>query len=220
MKPEKTKQPAAPRQPRKPVQPRSIQTREKILEAALELFCEKGYFKTTTNEIARRAGVSIGSLYSYFSDKDTLFFEILEGYHQKFTNAKSVAQSQPELLQADPVAWLRLLIDNLIRVHEESRELNRELNVVAYYNPKVAAQLEENRHRTLEATIGYFIRYLDGLKVDDPEAAAIVAFDLISSTVDRIVFNDSDINRNRLIHTTIDLLMSYFARSTTADRTQ
>jgi len=210
MKPERPHQPKAPKKPRRPVQPRSIRTREKILDAALALFCEKGYFKTTTNEIARRAGVSIGSLYSYFSDKDTLFFEILDGYHQKFANAKNVAQGQPELLKTDPVGWLRLLIDNLIRVHEESRELNRELTVVAYYNPKVAARLEENRRRTLEATIGYFISYLEGLKTTDPEAAAIVSFDLISSTVDRIVFGGSEIDPERLIGVTIDMLRAYF----------
>ena len=65
---------------RKPRQKRSIETKEKIVSAAYQLFCEKGYYNTTTNEIAQVANVSIGSLYSYFKDKDTIFLEILERF--------------------------------------------------------------------------------------------------------------------------------------------
>lgn len=210
MKPEKPRQPAPSKASRVPVQPRSIQTRERILEAAMALFCEKGYYKTTTNEIARRANVSIGSLYSYFRDKDTVFFEILGRYNQKFMDAKNEAQSQPELLQKDPAKWLRLLIDGLIRVHEESRAFNRELTVMAYYNPEVAAVIERNKRRTLDTTIGYFIQNSSGFKTADPQTAATVAFDLISATVDRITFGNGDIDRDRLIGTAIGMLLAYF----------
>jgi Transcriptional regulator len=88
-------------QVRQPVQDRSINKREKILNAALELFCEVGYYKTTTNEIAKRAHVSIGSLYSYFADKDTIFFEVLDRYHHKFELAKNEPLSNTTLLMQD-----------------------------------------------------------------------------------------------------------------------
>lgn len=214
MKTEKPLQPGDAKQPRKPVQPRSIQTREKILDAALVLFCERGYFKTTTNEIARRAGVSIGSLYSYFRDKDTLFFEILERYNAKFTAAKNDAFSQPELLRTDPARWLQLLIDGLIRVHEESRELNRELTVISYYKPEVAEVLERNKRRTIETIGGYFEQYGDKLKIGDPQAAAVAAFDLISSTVDRVTFGNPQPGRERVINAAIAMLLAFFDRVT------
>ena len=63
---------------RQPKQKRSIQMKEKILSAAMQLICDMGFFETTTNEIAKAAGISIGSLYSYFSDKDTILAELLE----------------------------------------------------------------------------------------------------------------------------------------------
>jgi len=196
---------------RKPVQSRSINTKEKILDSALELFCEKGYYKTTTNEIAQRAQVSIGSLYSYFSDKDTIFFEILEKYHEKFSMANSEILNNPELFKTDSKAWLRTLIDNQIKVHEETKELNRELKVLSYYNPQVAEILERNHERTMKSTIGYFIANKDSLKgTSDIEAAATVFFDLISSTVDRIVFGKNELDRERLINMTIDILDKYF----------
>ena len=52
-----------------PVQKRSIEKRKRILEAGFQLFCEKGYYKTNTIEIARHAKVSTGTVYSYFKDK-------------------------------------------------------------------------------------------------------------------------------------------------------
>ncbi len=213
MKPQKPAAPAKPSQPhapRKPKQTRSIQTKEKILDAALELFCEKGYYKTTTNEIAQRAGVSIGSLYSYFKDKDTVFLEILEKYHQKFNNAKSELLADLDLMRSDIRQWLRALIDILIKVHEESRELNRELTVLSFYNPQVAQILDQNIQRTMKSSIGFFLSLQEGLKVKDIEAAAVISFDLISATVDRIVFGKSDIDRSRLIDAVIDMLYKYY----------
>lgn len=43
--------------------------RELILTAALDIFLEKGYHNSTSEEIAKRAGVAKGTLYQYFSSK-------------------------------------------------------------------------------------------------------------------------------------------------------
>ncbi|MEI6100732.1 MAG: TetR/AcrR family transcriptional regulator [Eubacteriales bacterium] len=195
---------------RKPVQSRSIQTKKKILNSALALFCEKGYYKTTTNEIALNAQVSIGSLYSYFKDKDSIFFEVLEKYHEKFVLSKSGILDDLEFFKKDLKSWFRALIGNLIQVHEDTKELNRELNVLSYYNPKVAEILELNRKRTMESTMSFFMSIADELNLHDAEAAITVGFDLISVTVDRIVFGNGEISRDRLINAALDMLHQYF----------
>jgi AcrR family transcriptional regulator len=60
-------------EPRKdPRQRRSRQTVDWILDAAARIFDERGYRATTTNHVAAAAGVSIGSLYQYFPNKDAL----------------------------------------------------------------------------------------------------------------------------------------------------
>ena len=50
---------------REPIQKRSIEKKEKIIEAGFDLICEKGYYNTNTAEIAKAAGVSTGIVYQY-----------------------------------------------------------------------------------------------------------------------------------------------------------
>jgi len=52
-------------------------TKERILNAALDLFYEKGFHLATVDDIADRAGVGKGTLYRYFANKGALFNEII-----------------------------------------------------------------------------------------------------------------------------------------------
>ena len=52
-------------------------TKERILDAALEVFSEKGFHSATVDEIAERAGVGKGTLYRHFSNKETLFNDLV-----------------------------------------------------------------------------------------------------------------------------------------------
>ncbi len=52
--------------------------REQIVGAATRVFAEKGFRRATTKEVARAAGVSEGTIYNYFEDKDALLLAILD----------------------------------------------------------------------------------------------------------------------------------------------
>jgi AcrR family transcriptional regulator len=52
-------------------------TKERILDAALEVFSEKGFHLATVDEIAERADLGKGTLYRYFANKETLFNELV-----------------------------------------------------------------------------------------------------------------------------------------------
>ena len=71
-------------QVRTPEQPRWERRKQErpaeLLAAALELFTERGYAATRLDDVARRAGVSKGTVYLYYSSKEELFKAvILEG---------------------------------------------------------------------------------------------------------------------------------------------
>ena len=65
--------------PRLPRQARSRAKRDAILVAGAQLFAERGYDATTTNDIAAAAGVSIGTVYGYFRDKRQIFLSLFAG---------------------------------------------------------------------------------------------------------------------------------------------
>lgn len=48
-----------------------------ILDAALEVLCQKGYYETRLEDIAEKAGFSKSALYRYYKDKDEIFFTII-----------------------------------------------------------------------------------------------------------------------------------------------
>ena len=70
------KQRLEPRKP--PVQKRAMATVDEILSAAAQVFEVRGYAAGTTNRIAERAGVSIGTLYQYFPSKEAIAVALLE----------------------------------------------------------------------------------------------------------------------------------------------
>jgi AcrR family transcriptional regulator len=78
---------ASPRKPGKREENRE-QTKQAILKAALELFSKRGFYRTKTKEISRKAGIAEGTLFNYFRTKEDLalyFFQrqiadLIDGY--------------------------------------------------------------------------------------------------------------------------------------------
>lgn len=68
-----------------------VNTKEKIIFGAVQMFVERGVPETTTREIALCAGVAEGSIYRYFPSKEELAWQIFRDYHQRL--AKCLKQS-------------------------------------------------------------------------------------------------------------------------------
>jgi AcrR family transcriptional regulator len=56
--------------------PRKADTRQALIDAALEVFLQRGFARATTREIAQAAGVAEGTIYRHFADKFALFHEV------------------------------------------------------------------------------------------------------------------------------------------------
>jgi AcrR family transcriptional regulator len=69
-----------------PQQKRSIEKKEKIIEAARLIFNENGYFGTNTPEIAKKADLSTGSVYAYFTDKKDILLACLNKFGNDLTD--------------------------------------------------------------------------------------------------------------------------------------
>jgi AcrR family transcriptional regulator len=75
------------------IQKRAIETRDKILVAALELYTEKGYHNTTVDEISKRAGMSTGIAYRYFKNKKAILLAALTYAFENIRNIAGVSET-------------------------------------------------------------------------------------------------------------------------------
>lgn len=193
---------------RQPKQKRSIQMKEKILSAAMQLICDKGFFETTTNEIAKAAGISIGSLYSYFSDKDTILAELLERHHQHFMSVFEVLSTEMnvQLYSENLHEWLRRLVMKLIDLHLSVKDFNRALSELYYAKPEVAAILDSHEEEIRRAVLELLRENVSRVQADDLEAASVIIVDFINALVDRAVFKSTSIENERILDVGTDML--------------
>ena len=197
---------------RQPKQTRSIKTKEKIRNVAYQLFCEKGYFKTTTNEIAKVAEVSIGSLYFYYRDKDMILVEILDRYNESFLKIHESMNVQLESYRENPRLWITRFMEEMIKSHRTSKEFNKELIILSHSMPEVSAVMEKQQETVRQMTLDYLKAFYDMLRVKDLEAASIVVVNIMSSLVDQIVFQDNPVDDSRIIMEGVDAIHQYLIR--------
>lgn len=82
-------------QPRQFAQERARRTYEALVEAATEVFAERGFDTTQTPDIAARAKVSVGTFYRYFSDKREAFLEVVRR-HLSRAHVSVMAELTPD----------------------------------------------------------------------------------------------------------------------------
>ncbi len=107
-------------QPRKwPKQRRSRATFEALLDATSRLLEERGYDALTTNAVAARAGASIGTLYEYFPDRETLVAVLVEREARRVLAAIEASMAPLHALELDRAMriWIEAMFSEL-----ESRE--------------------------------------------------------------------------------------------------
>jgi AcrR family transcriptional regulator len=165
----RTRTPLKPR--KKPSQSRSRQTVEAIVEAAARVFAARGYHQTNTNDIAERAGVSVGSLYEYFPNKDAILVALVES-HIRDAHGRIVAALDALLAEPPSLAEIiRRLVREVIELHAERPGLHQVLLHDTPLPPTTRAALEH-----AEAAVRERIRHLlathPDARVLDPALAA------------------------------------------------
>jgi len=162
---------------RVPQQRRSRRTRKAILEAAAACFEEAGYDETTTAMIARRAGISVGSVYSYFRDKREILIELLESTLAEVARLVAERLDVDAWADADPREVVRDLIDTVFHTQRMRPGLQRILWERHFKDEVVHTHAEAIRDRMRAAIRTAFDRLSSrGLlrDLDSATAAAVV----------------------------------------------
>ena len=174
---------------REPKQQRSIEKKERIIKAAYDLFSENGYYSTVTSDIAKRAGVSTGIVYGYFTDKRDILFYVLKDYINE--TATPVMEYMSALSKG---ASLSELIENVISltesIHKKNANLHNILHSLAVVDEGINEQfLSLEKHITHSAAQKFTEL---GFSSDGLQEKIHIAMNLIQSYAHEAIYDKHD----------------------------
>jgi AcrR family transcriptional regulator len=156
-----------------PVQARSRQMVDSLLEATARTVAERGLAETTTNHIAARAGVSVGSLYQYFAGKEAL----LDALSDKLSGdlGQLLQQHLQEKLDAEVTVVLRDLLGAVFDFFEADSGLYLEL-LRHWHHPRTERAINLLVQQLLEISRLYFVRHHEEFRFENLPAALFITF--------------------------------------------
>lgn len=161
-----------------------------ILQATAQVLAEHGYAKASTNRIARRAGVSVGSLYQYFPNKDALFQALIE----RHVSAQNAAFS--ELFSLSLASPPERLIQQAVRALVASHRVQPELHMLLISQLgglEQAAALLTWDTRAIQALEAYLRAQAHALRpIDDPRLVAEVIVFAVEAVVHRSLMAEAE----------------------------
>ncbi|MCG7606680.1 MULTISPECIES: TetR/AcrR family transcriptional regulator [Mycobacterium] len=182
-------------------------TRSVLLDAAEEVFAEKGFAPATLDDIARAAGYTKGAIYKHFTTKEDLFLAVSDRYWRRyFENFSEVMSSATQIGEAelDEIAkrWRQLSRDR----GAEHAALGHEFTLYLLRNPDARERVTTKRAEVVEA-LGKFIatgmeRWGATLRIPAPTFAQVLI-----ATSDSVVLG-SELDDVDLYRPIVDMYVS------------
>ena len=161
-------------------------TRAAILDSAMRLFAEKGYATTTTRNIATEAGLSVGLMYHYFSNKESLLQAVFDYVMARIDEVitavlinKPPGERLPDLLRA---------IFDLLAGEPEFWGLLYSLRT----QPAISAVLGDDFRQRTATLRGCFIDELDRAGWPDPELEAYYLYSMVEGVIQQYLLDPAN----------------------------
>jgi AcrR family transcriptional regulator len=198
--------------PRKlPKQSRSRVTVEAILEATTHILVEEGYDKANTNRIAERAGISIGSLYQYFPNKESLMTALMEQHAQEM--AELVGTKLDQLFDSPLEIAISEIITAVVAAHAINPRLHQVLSDEIPRSER-SPQMQKADERITILLRAYLERWSDRIQ---PQNLDLTVF-ILSRTVDSlchaaVIEYPNFVDDNQFEQEVANLLLSYLTKN-------
>jgi len=191
-----------------PKQGRSNATVDAILEASTQLLISKGYHAVTTNGIAEKAGVSIGSVYEYFPGKEAIFAEVRRREERRLFElllAKPRPETVRDMLHLHVSSYLQLVKSKL----ELHTALVRDLPQFATLHAR-----EANISHYLDLSNEFFSTRRDELRpTADSEIITELMVRVLRSTINDYALNAPEkLVRPEFAHELLSMLERYLVK--------
>jgi AcrR family transcriptional regulator len=171
---------------RRPIQGRSRATVEAILQATARVLVRRGWSGLTTNHVAEKAGVSVGTLYEYFPGKDALARALVE---QHLAQAEALLGARVAALLGaaaplDVTSLVQAMVGVMIELHEGDPRLHRVLFEEVPHDASVRARVRRLEDDAAGALARLF-PHVPGIAVRDPDIAARLVVELLEALTHR-----------------------------------
>jgi AcrR family transcriptional regulator len=187
---------------RRPAQARSKRKVEWLLEAAARVFRAEGY-EATTNRIAKVAGVSIGTLYEYFPNKDALLLALAEQHVAEAESGIGTA-----LKERDPLQMLPLLQEAVLA---SQRYPSTAIAFVA--DPRDQARLQRRVAALRKQILSTLEARAKTAGSKQPKLHARIAFGLVGELTSTTYYEPAlTAQHEQLAHELLELALAHFTQ--------
>ena len=191
---------------RVPTQKRSIEKKQRIKDAALKLMSEKGYFATSSNEIAREAGVSIGTFYSYFKDKKELYAELVDDIYTAVLTPINLNELPDDLSIEETV---QLYVTAVFRGHEYQTAFQREISSLSEQSDEFRAIKMVHKSNILHVFSEALKAYWEELKPQDLETSTYIILTTVEAVIHDTLFHNGGKNKEAVIRELTAMIVNY-----------
>jgi AcrR family transcriptional regulator len=149
---------------------RRQQTRDMLIQAATQVFADRGFHGATLDEVARVAGFTKGAVYSNFKGKDDLFLAVLERRYQRML---SFLYSTLDEGTGDPEEDMPKWVEHVRQQFTDEEELwgvlTQEFRLYAMRNPEAMTKLAAMQRADIDAIAGIIADERKRIGIDLPE---------------------------------------------------
>ncbi|MDJ1134179.1 TetR/AcrR family transcriptional regulator [Streptomyces iconiensis] len=174
------------------------------MTGAARVFAEYGYAAGTTDRIAAAAGLSIGSLYQYFPNKDAILVVLAQAHLEQTAEAVEACLSRPRPARE----WLPELTSAVIRLHADNPRLHQVLFEEAPRPPQLLARFRQVEQDAVE-TAAALLRSDPEMHVDQPELAARMVLATIESLTHRFTSRSHHLDTAHLTNQIVTMTTAY-----------
>ena len=203
----------------KPKQKRSADTLERVIQSAENLLRQVHAEDLTIAQVVEDSGVSVGSIYARFNDKDGVFSELVSRFMRTtlttFENHDRDRWQQYSLFEA-----INELVRESAAIYAEHRGVIRAMSLRARITrtPNLSAAIEAYNQQVATDVTELLLMHVESIRHPAPSAAIQTCIEVLATTLrDAIVFGPIDVDTDAQAKRVVDLLYRYLTNSTTSE---
>ena len=142
------------------MQQRAIDSRNKLLVSAKELFSKKGFYNTNTKEISKNAGISIGNFYNLFESKYDIYFSLVQEYTTFVYN--NISSTLSKMQSQNPTELKKELYSYILYSYEIMQELGyffQDIDMIAKDKDNYLSFLNPETQRLIQLLQDFLLTY-------------------------------------------------------------